>query len=74
MQENIIDFFIDITQNIQELESLVNVLKTSIIYAKDELEEKDIENSIEIIHAKVKNIRLYTEKCIEEVNSENEQI
>ena len=64
-----LDFFIDITQHIQELESIVNVLKTSIIYAKDELEEKDVENSIEIIYAKVQNIRIYIEKCIEEINS-----
>ena len=69
MENKNLDFFIDITQHIQELESIVNVLKTSIIYAKDELEEKDVENSIEIIYAKVQNIRIYIEKCIEEINS-----
>lgn len=59
------DFLINILQDICEIKSLINVLKTCVYNSKDELNSRDIENSLEILYTKISNTEINLDKFID---------
>lgn len=61
------DFFVEILQDINETQSLVRVIKDSTNNENAEITIKDINNTMELLYAKVTNIKLSFEKGINEI-------
>lgn len=65
MEQDEKDFLMSILQDVSETKSLTNVLKTCVYNSKDELNSRDIENSLEILYTKISNIEISLDKFID---------
>lgn len=65
MEQDEKDFLISILQDVCEAKSLTNVLKTCVYNSIDELNSRDIENSLEILYTKISNIEIKLDKFID---------
>lgn len=61
------DFLVDILQDINEVQSLVKIIKNSTGNENAEITIKDINNTLELLDAKVTNIKISFEKVINEI-------
>lgn len=62
MEKEINDFFVDITQDFNEIESSLKVLKDCLTNENNEIIFKDVANTLEIIISKMHNTQISLEK------------
>ena len=65
MQNEINDFFVDIIQDFNEIESLLKVLKDSVNSENKEIVFADIANTLEIVLSKIYNTKISLNKVTE---------
>jgi len=65
MQNEINDFFVDIIQDFNEIESLLKVLKDSVNSENNEIVFADIANTLEIVLSKIYNTKISLNKVTE---------
>lgn len=65
MEKEINDFFVDITQDLNEIESILKVLKDCLNNENNEIISKDISNTLEIVISKMYNTKISLNKFAE---------
>lgn len=67
LQKNLNDYAINLIQDYKETESMIKVLKDSVNNENKEINFTDIENTLEIIPAKIKNSNINFDKYIDSI-------